>query len=60
MTRALGGRSVWLEPLYRTSFEEVVMPKGVEKPKDPPKKKPQKTIKQRRRDRRAARGAGSS
>jgi hypothetical protein len=36
------------------------MPKGVEKPKDPPKKKAQKTIRQRRRDKRAASGSGSA
>ena len=36
------------------------MPEGVEKPKDPAKKKPQRTMKQRQRDKRAARGSGGS
>lgn len=46
----------------RRSFvrEEVVMPKGVEKPKDPAKKKPQKTLKQRREEKRAAARPGSA
>ena len=60
MADAPGGRKVWLELLWRTGCEEVVMPKGVEKPKDPEKKKPQKTLKQRRQEKRAARGSGSS
>ena len=36
------------------------MPKGVEKPKDPQRKKRQRSIKQRRKDRRATKGSGSS
>ena len=60
MASAPGGSSVWLELLCRTGCEEVMMPKGVEKPKDPAKKKPQKTLKQRRQEKRAASGSGSS
>ena len=51
---------MWLELMCRTGCEEVMMPKGVEKPKDPAKKKPQKTLKQRRQEKRAASGSGSS
>ena len=62
MTDALGsiGSNVQVEPLRRTGCEEVGMPKGIEKPKDPQRKKRQRTIKQRRQDRRAARASGSS